>query len=106
MVALATRKDLSSIFFPKNFLLISNKSHKASRENLSPFGVMCQKPRGGGGEEGIHPTLVLIGLTLWAPRVLLPSHQAPRGVEKDPSQYLKKEKCYKPETFGGVRSIL
>ena len=28
------------------------------------------------------------------------------GVEKDPPQYLKNEKCYKPETFGGVRSIL
>ena len=28
------------------------------------------------------------------------------GVKKDPPQYLKNEKCYKPETFGGVRSIL
>ena len=28
------------------------------------------------------------------------------GVEKDPPQYLKNEKCYKPETFAGVRSIL
>ena len=67
MVALATRKDLSSIFFLKNFLFISKKSHKASRENLSPFGVICQKATGGGGREGIHPTLVLIGLTLVRP---------------------------------------
>ena len=35
-------------------------------------------PRGGGGGEG----------------------------SKRTSQYLKNEKCYKPETFGGVRSIL
>ena len=28
------------------------------------------------------------------------------GVEKDPPQYLKNEKCYKPETFRGFKSIL
>ena len=28
------------------------------------------------------------------------------GGRKGPPQYLKNEKCYKPETFGGVRSIL
>ena len=66
MVALATRKDLSSIFFLKIFPFISKKSHKASRQNLSPFGVICQKPQEGEGE-GIHPILVLIGLTLVRP---------------------------------------
>ena len=33
-------------------------------------------------------------------------HQGGRGVEKDPPKYLKNEKCHKPETFEGVRSIL
>ena len=33
-------------------------------------------------------------------------HQGGGGVEKDPPQYLKNEKCYKPKTFGGVRNIL
>ena len=28
------------------------------------------------------------------------------GVEKDLPQYLKNEKCYKRETFGGVGSVL
>ena len=28
------------------------------------------------------------------------------GGSKRTPQYLKNEKCYKPETFGGVRSIL
>ena len=28
------------------------------------------------------------------------------GWSKKTPQYLKNEKCYKPETFGGVRSIL
>ena len=28
------------------------------------------------------------------------------GSKRTPPQYLKNEKCYKPETFGGVRSIL
>ena len=28
------------------------------------------------------------------------------GRKGPPPQYLKNEKCYKPETFGGVRSIL
>ena len=28
------------------------------------------------------------------------------GGRKGPPQYLKNEKCYKPETFGGIRSIL
>ena len=48
-------------------------------------------------------------LTLRAPRVLVPTPSTKGGgggVEKDPPQYLKNEKCYKPETFGGVRSIL
>ena len=50
---------------------------------------------------------ILIVLTLRAPRVLVPTPSTKGGgVEKDPPQYLKNEKCYKPETFGGVRSIL
>ena len=58
------------IFILKNFLFISKKSYKASKENLSPFGVICQKPwGGGGGGKGIHPTLVLIGLTLVRPQI-------------------------------------
>ena len=32
-------------------------------------------------------------------------HQG-REVGKDPTQYLNNEKCYKPETFGGARSVL
>ena len=53
MVSLATRKDLSFIFlFQKNFVFISKKSHKASRENLSLFGVICQKPQEGWGVGG------------------------------------------------------
>ena len=57
-------KTMFHIFILKNFLFISKKSYKASKENLSPFGVICQKPWG----RGIHPTLVLIGLTLVRPQ--------------------------------------
>ena len=49
--------------------------------------------------------LFLHTLTFRAPRVLVPTPST-KGVEKDPPQYLKNEKCYKPETFGGVRSFL
>ena len=45
-------------------------------------------------------------LTLRAPRVLVPTPSTKGGVEKDPPQYLKNEKRYKPETFGGVMIIL
>ena len=37
------------IFILKNFLFISKKSYKASKENLSPFGVIYQSHGGGGG---------------------------------------------------------
>ena len=68
---MATRKDLSSIFFSKKFyinILISKTSHKASRENLLPFGVIRKSHRGGG--DGIHPALVLMGLTFIHPRII------------------------------------
>ena len=49
----------------------------------------------------------VIPLTLRAPRVLVPTPSTKGGGRKGPPpQYLKNEKCYKPETFGGVRSIL
>ena len=28
------------------------------------------------------------------------------GARNEPAQYLKNDKCYKPETLGGVRGIL
>ena len=34
------------------------------------------------------------------------THTKHQGGSKRTPQYLKNEKCYKPETFGGVRSIL
>ena len=54
-------------------------------------------------------------LTLLAPKVLVPTPSTKEGGERmgggggfemDHLKYLKNEKCYKPETLEGVRSIL
>ena len=49
-------RPIFHIFNLKNFLFISKKSHKASRENLLLFGVICQKPQGGGGGNTSYPS--------------------------------------------------
>ena len=70
---------------------------KSNNQNF--YGIVNLEPGHGEFEKRI--------LALRAQRVLVPTPSAKGGlVEKDPPQYLKNEKSYKPETFGGVRSIL
>ena len=72
-------RPIFHIFILKSFLFISKKSQKASRENLSLFGVICQKPRewgggGGGGNTSYRsPTGVNFGTSPNHPKWMLPS---------------------------------
>ena len=53
VVAMATREGLSfQFFFQNNIYVYFRKSHKLSRKKLLSFGVMLEKPQGGGGGEG------------------------------------------------------
>ena len=56
----------------------------------------------------IYDTLVNVinlGFAL-APRILVSTPSTRERVKNDPPKYLKNDKRYKPETFGGVRGML
>ena len=73
---------------------------QAKSNNQNFYGIVNLEPGHGEFEKRTS--------ALRAPRVLVPTPSAKggEGFEKDPPHYLKNEKSYKPETFGGVRSIL
>ena len=61
MIALSTRKDLSSIFlFQKILYSFLRKVTKLQKKIFRRLELSAMIHRG----EGIHPTLVIIGLTL------------------------------------------
>ena len=71
-------RPIFHILVLKNFLFISKKSHKASRKNFSPFGVICKSHRGRGRGNTSYPSpdRVKFGTSLNHPKwkCLPPSH--------------------------------
>ena len=64
---MATRKDLTSIFFSKkNFYSFLRKVTKLQEKIFRRLEFYAKSQRG----EGIHPTLVLMGLTFVRPRII------------------------------------